>query len=291
MELKDKSSFTAITRKDMLEYQKVLLHIKSTVTGKLLATVTIYDRFNAVKLLFSVLYRAGVIKNNVTHGLTLEIPNRIGWKRRAFTREEINYILESLDVITKQGLRDRALFELIYSSGLRVSEASKLYIRDINFERREMIVRGKFDRDRIVPISRVAKRFLQLYLKERLSHTVEPVFTSVYKTEPVRGLKPESISEHFRDLLRRFDLDKKEVSTHSIRHSTATHLLDNGASIRHVQELLGHQNLETTVRYTHVQTDGLFRIFRRYHPREHDLFEMVNEEYRKRLDALGDKKS
>lgn len=79
---------------------------------------------------------------------------------------------------------------------------------------------------------------------------------------------------------------KEELSAHSIRHSTATHLLDNGASIRHVQELLGHKGIETTERYTHVQTDGAAKIYRKYHPREHDLFETVDEEYRRHLDSL-----
>ena len=78
----------------------------------------------------------------------------------------------------------------------------------------------------------------------------------------------------------------KNVSAHCIRHSTATHLLDNGASVRHVQELLGHQNIETTVRYTHLQTDGIAKIYRKYHPREHDLFESVDEIYRNKVSCL-----
>jgi site-specific recombinase XerD len=92
-ETQKKSNFNLITRKDMMEYQKELLLLTSKLSGELLAPVTIYDRFNAIKLLFSVLYRSGEIKENVTHGLTLEVPKRIGWQRRAFTTEELNYIL------------------------------------------------------------------------------------------------------------------------------------------------------------------------------------------------------
>ena len=81
-------------------------------------------------------------------------------------------------------------------------------------------------------------------------------------------------------------MDKPEISTHSIRHSTATHLLENGASIRHVQELLGHRCIESTVRYTHVMTDTLIREYRKYHPREHELFEAIDDDYDARLDSL-----
>ena len=99
-------------------------------------------------------------------------------------------------------------------------------------------------------------------------------------------MKPGSISDRFHDLLIKYDMYKKELSAHSIRHSTATHLLDNGANIRHVQELLGHKELSTTERYTHVQTEGVARIFRKYHPREHDLFETVDNEYIRHLNSF-----
>ena len=83
-------------------------------------------------------------------------------------------------------------------------------------------------------------------------------------------------------------MKRKELSAHSIRHATASQLLDNGASIRHVQELLGHRNLETTVRYTHVNGERLGKMYRKYHPQEHDLFEAVDDEYKKRLElTLG----
>jgi integrase/recombinase XerD len=82
------------------------------------------------------------------------------------------------------------------------------------------------------------------------------------------------------------EMDKKEISTHSLRHSTATHLLENGASVRHVQELLGHTNIESTARYTHVMTDNLAKVFRRHHPREHELFEVLDGDYLARLANL-----
>lgn len=178
------------------------------------------------------------------------------------------------------------MFELMYSSGLRVCEITNLMIGDINFSQREIIVRGKFGTDRIVPISIVSRDFLSLYLGERIENINDPVLISYTGLHKGHKMKPGSISDRFHDLLIKYDMYKKELSAHSIRHSTATHLLDNGANIRHVQELLGHKELSTTERYTHVQTEGVARIFRKYHPREHDLFETVDNEYIRHLNSF-----
>ena len=276
----------AIGKKELLAYHAYLVDRKSKRTGERLSASTINNLFQSVRMVFSVLYRSGVILENPAHGLKLELPLPAGWRRRPLTREEITRFLESIDPATRQGLKDRTLFELIYSSGLRVAEAAALKVSDIDFERRVMVVRGKFDRDRMVPISEVAHDFLLLYLAGRNDDGDAWVFSGYAGPTRHRHLTPESVSERFRTLLRRFGMDKPEISTHSIRHSTATHLLENGASVRHVQELLGHTCLESTVRYTHVMTDALTREYRKYHPREHELFEAVDSGYDARLDSL-----
>jgi site-specific recombinase XerD len=236
--------------------------------------------------LFSLLYREEIITENPAQGLRLEVPERGGMKRRPLTREEINGFLERIDAGTAQGLKDRTLFELIYSSGLRVSEAAGLRVKDIDFDRREITVRGKGDRDRVTPFSRVVKEFLLLFLKERLRRPEAWVFCGSRGSRAGEGIRGTSISERFRVLLRRFGMDKPEISTHSIRHSTATHLLENGAGVRHVQELLGHKNIETTVRYTHLQNEEVARMYRKYHPQEHEYFKAVDGEYIRRLNSI-----
>lgn len=276
----------AIGRKELIRYHAYLVARKSKKTGEPLAADTINARFRAVAMLFSVLYRSGAIHENPAHGLHLELPRPALWKRRALTQEEITRFLESIDPGTTQGLRDRTLFELIYSSALRVAEASALRVSDIDFARRVMVVRGKFDRDRVVPISSVAHDFLVLYLGKKLDDGDAWVFPGRGGASRGKHIVSTSVSERFRTLLRRFGMDKPEISTHSIRHSTATHLLENGASIRHVQELLGHHCIESTVRYTHVMTDALTRIYRKFHPREHELFETIDAAYEARFDAL-----
>lgn len=275
-----------IGKKELLAYHGELVTQKSKKTGEPLRANTINDRFRAVCMVFSLLYRTGSIKENPAHGLKLDLPLPSGWKRRPLTRDEITRFLEHIDPTTRQGLKDRSLFELIYSSGLRVAEAAALKVGDIDFERRVMVVRGKFDRDRMVPISEVARDFLTRYLGNKIDDADGWVFSGYAGPTKGRHIASSSISERFRDLLRRFDMDKPEISTHSIRHSTATHLLENGASVRHVQELLGHTCIESTVRYTHVMTDALTRVYRKYHPREHELFETVDTDYDERLDSL-----
>jgi len=163
-------------------------------------------------------------------------------------------------------------------------EAAKLMVKDICLERREMIVRGKFARDRVVPISKVAHDYLALYLENRVyNNRDEPVFCGTYGTAARRSLRPDSISRRFTILLMKNDMKKKELSAHSIRHTSASQLLDNGAGIRYVQELLGHRNPETTAQYTHTQNEKLTKIYRKHHPQEHDLFDAVDDVYKKRL--------
>jgi len=279
-------SLDNITKKDINDYQNHLLKTVSEQTGKPLACGTLCEKYNAVKLIFSALCRADLLKENITSGLTFEIPKREGLKRQAFSEDAMSDLLEKIDIHADFGLRNRAIFELIYSSGLRVSEISKLTLKDISLERREMVVKGKFSRDRLVPISKMAHKYLALYLKDRVYiNKDEPVFLSKRKN---KALTSGSISRIFTELLIKHDMKKRELSAHSIRHTSASLLLNNGASIRHVQELLGHKNLETTAIYTHTQNEKLGRIFRKHHPQEHDLFDAVDDEYKRRMErALG----
>jgi integrase/recombinase XerD len=268
-------------RKELVRYHTVLCAQVSKRSGESLKPGTINSRFYAVALMYSCLYRSGAISVNPARDLDLKIPLSATWARRALTREEIQKFLESIDTSTKTGLRDKSLFELIYSSGLRAGEAAMLKVKDLDFERRLMIVRGKFDRDRMVPVSEVARDFLVLYLGERIDDPDAYLFPGL-----VGHLTRGQVSDRFRELARRFDLDRPELTTHSIRHSTATHLLENGASIRHVQELLGHRSIESTVRYTHVLTESLAKIHHEHHPRERELYEELGEDYERRLAAL-----
>jgi len=259
--------------------------------GKLLSRATVNGLMTAVKKVFAVLYNSGYTKKDPFHGLDLGMRGGGGVKRRPFTEGQMAEFLEQIEVDTPLGLRDRAMFELIYSSGLRVGEAARLTMGDINLERREIIVHGKGSRDRLVPISIVARDFLKLYIGERFSRLDEAVFLGTKGKGIGKPMRPKEITRRFHTLLVKFNMDGIGRCAHAVRHSTATHLLDNGASVRHIQELLGHRNIDTTVRYTQVQTTGLKKVYMKYHPGEHELFETVDEVYEKRLASLVASKS
>ena len=282
-----KSDVRKIRKKDIIQYYNYLKSRPNKKREGTLALVTVEGIISSISGFYSTLYRNMIISENPFHTLQLRQPHSRDWKRKPFTKLEIEMFLESIDTDTPKGLRDRTIFELMYSSGLRLCEISGLKIGDIDFNQREMIVRGKFGTDRMVPVSEVAIKFLQLYLGKRIEEQDRPVFPGEVQTQ---GLRAEYIGCLFRSYLRKSGMQLECVSAHSIRHSTATHLLDNGASIRHVQELLGHRNIKTTVRYTHLQTEGVARIYRKYHPREHELFDSVDEKYLNDVDCLINQK-
>jgi integrase/recombinase XerC len=285
----DESHYTVsvVGKKELREYHALLCNKISLKTGQLLAPETVNAAFHAVSALFSLLFKDGVIDKNPCFSLNLTLPERSGRKRWPLSRKEISQFFARINTKRFSGLKDRAMFELIYSSGLRVSEAAALKTSDIDFPNRQMLIHGKGGHERIVPFSEHAKKLLLLYLERKKTASLYVFPGSAYKTSGrVSGenhIRSESITLRFRKLLRQFGMEKRGISCHSLRHSAATHLLENGADIRVIQELLGHKSIETTVRYTQLQTKGILRVYRKFHPRE---IRQVDDEYRANLDAL-----
>ena len=273
-------------KKDLVVFHTWITSQRAPRSGRALAVETTNQYMAVVRRLYSVLYRRGVIAENPWHELAVGRARSKAWRRRALTMVEVTRFLESLDTTTRVGLRDRCLFELMYSSGLRVGETVRPKVGDLDFEGRLMQVRGKFSKDRIVPFSQVARKFVVLYVGERIEDREAWVFPGLSTGGRGGHLSIPAVEVRFRGYMAKLGMKSEEVTVHSLRHSTATHLLENGASVRHVQELLGHVNVETTARYTHVLTESLGRVYRKYHPREHELFEEVDEEYERRLAVI-----
>jgi len=190
------------------------------------------------------------------------------WKRlpQALHEPDVERLLGSV-AETDIGIRDRAILELLYGSGLRVSEAVSLDVSHLNLEVGFLRCFGKGSKERLVPVGRMARQALQRYLHEVRPRFVrrQPQTTAIFVNRGGHRLTRQRVWQ----LVRRYaDAGGvKRIGPHGLRHSFATHLLAHGADLRTVQELLGHSNISTTQRYTHVDRGRLKAVHEKYHPR------------------------
>jgi len=180
--------------------------------------------------------------------------------------EEIELFFNSIDSSSPTGLRDRALFEVIYSCGLRISEAVKIHPGQVFLEKGYIRVTGKGDKERIVPIGEIAAEWIRKYWKEgrpklmKSNNTGVPLFISRLG----KGISRKGAWKRFKQICASAGITAK---VHTLRHSFATHLLKGGANLREVQELLGHCDISTTQIYTHLDDKDLREYHKQYHPR------------------------
>jgi integrase/recombinase XerC len=195
--------------------------------------------------------------------------------------EDVKRLLETPPVNTWLGARDRAILETLYSTGIRVSELVALNMDDIDFLGEVVHIRGKGKKERISPISSSALQVIQHYMEFRNKRAQSnPNFESrvLFVNKHGRRLSTRSIRRKMDKYLKTAGLDPS-ISPHTLRHSFATHMLNNGADLRSVQELLGHQSLSTTQVYTHLTTRRLKEVYEEAHPREQsEEFDEVNVE-------------
>ncbi|MEA5026286.1 MAG: tyrosine recombinase XerC [Erysipelotrichaceae bacterium] len=181
--------------------------------------------------------------------------------------EEMEQLLDSVDTSLKFGMRNKAMLELMYACGLRVSEVRNLRINDVDYYNQIIRIIGKGDKERVVPFYPLVGEYLQSYLRqERPLLAGTQTNNYVFLNKAGKPLTSRGIEYVLKQQAKLSGL-AMEVHPHMIRHSFATHLLDNGADLRMVQELLGHENLSTTQIYTHVTTDRLKKTYNKAHPR------------------------
>lgn len=245
---------------DLRGYQAALQqagYAKSTISRKL-ASLRSFFRFAM---------REGLATTNPAK--PLRNPRQSRKLPHVLSNDDIGRLLSAPPANTSAGLRDRAIFETVYSGGLRVSELVGLEDGDLDYEQGIMRVRGKGRKERISPLGSFAAKAIQDYASKR---SRSPESESLGRQAPVfvnrfgNTLTTRSVGRMFEKYIAVAELDSR-TSPHTLRHSFATHLLDRGADIRSVQELLGHKSLATTQIYTHVSAANLRQVYEVAHPR------------------------
>ena len=223
---------------------------------------TIAKSISALRSLFHYLVLQRVREDNPA--ILVELPRMTSRVPGVLDLEEIDRLLEAIELDGPLGLRDRALFELIYSCGLRISEAVELSVDRVFLAERLIRVQGKGEKERLVPMGGHARYWLERYLEEARPKLVRRPVAALFLNNRGQKLSRKGMWKRFREIAERAGVDAK---VHTLRHSFATHLLEGGADLRAVQELLGHADISTTQIYTHVDRDELATYHADYHPR------------------------
>ena len=219
----------------------------------------------ALKIFFRFLLRKGVIRRDPTE--TLSLPRIERYLPETLNEIQAEQLLEAIDTKAPLGLRDRAMIELLYASGLRISELANARLEHFNAEERILRVVGKGNKTRLVPVGRKACEALAGYLsterpKLLSRRTGNEIFLSARGTKITTVRIWQIVKKH----AKRSGLEAN-IYPHLLRHSFATHLLGNGADLRIIQEMLGHSDISTTQVYTHVDQQRLKAVHRKFHPR------------------------
>lgn len=227
-----------------------------------LSSATTARNLQALRTFFKFLKREGYVEKNWAK--EVDLPKL--WQRvpKVLSEAQVEALLAQVDPSSFLGARDLAFLELLYACGLRVSEACQLTLSDVGDE--EVKVCGKGNKERIVPVGRAALKALDHYLLH-FRHQVDPCIKWLFVSQKGKAVSRESIWKRVKEYAKQAGIETT-VFPHMLRHCFATHLLDHGADIRVIQELLGHAQIATTDRYTHVAKGRLRESFEKFHPRK-----------------------
>jgi len=230
-----------------------------------LSTKTVLRNLVAIRTLFQFLIREGILEANPIE--ELESPKIAKTLPEILTLKEVEQLLEQPNPQTPMGIRDRAMLEVLYATGMRVSELTQLPMNQVNLEGGYVLVFGKGSKERIIPLGSEAMKWVALYLKaarEKLAKRKES--PSLFINRMGSGMSRQQVWKTIKTYGRRAGI-RKRITPHLLRHSFASHLLEGGADLRSVQMMLGHVDISTTQIYTHVTGERLKKIHQRYHPR------------------------
>lgn len=213
-------------------------------------------------------YKFLVLDDMVTKNPAINISSPKIWLKlpQFLTVKEVELLLRQPDESEDRGIRDKAMLELLYATGLRVSELVALKLKDLNLEDGFLLCRGKGGKERIVPFGGKALQAVRIYLEDSRSKLLKKPNNSLFLTGRGTAFTRQGFWKLLKSYATKAGLDLK-ISPHILRHSFATHLLERGADLRAVQLMLGHTQITTTQIYTHVSRERLRKVYEKYHPR------------------------
>jgi len=230
-----------------------------------LSTKSILRNLVAIRTFYKFLIQEGILETNPIE--QLESPKVAKTLPEILTLKEIEKLLEQPNLQTPLGIRDRAMLEILYATGMRVSELTHLPTHQVNLEGGYVLIFGKGSKERIVPLGGEAMKWITLYL-----NTVRGILSkgrensSLFINRSGKGMSRQGFWKNLKNYAKKAGL-RKRITPHLLRHSFASHLLEGGADLRSVQMMLGHVDISTTQIYTHVTGERLKKIHHRYHPR------------------------
>ena len=242
--------YLRISKEEVLEY---LRHSNRTISRHLSSLRSFYNYLVDIKLISS-----NVFKRARNPKVERKLPNYLNIV-------ELEEILDSVKEDSPKNIRDKCIFELLYATGMRVSEATNIKSNNIDMSSNSIRIIGKGNKERIVYFGSIAKDLLFKYINVRKHFEINGKNDYLFLNSDGGRLSREGISRIINDIISHSSI-KHKISPHVLRHTFATHLLDNGADLKSVQELLGHENLKTTEIYTHVSNERLKAAYLKYHP-------------------------
>lgn len=258
--LKDNDALATVSREQVIRYMTGL-------KNKGLAAATIARKLAAIKSFYRFMAAEGYLE--IDPAEVVEAGTKGIKLPKVLNQEEVLKLLEQPDLRTDEGYRDRTMLEVLYATGMRVSELLGLPVSGVNLQMKYIITFGKGSKERLIPIGGIAVEYLDKYLnvvRPKLLHTKNPNVKNLFLSMSGNEMTRQRFWQIIRGYGHQAGLNK-ELTPHMLRHSFATHLLDNGADLRSVQELLGHSDISTTQIYTHLTNKRLRDIYEKAHPR------------------------
>lgn len=244
---------------DVNTIRKYLTHLHNKLSKR-----SICRHISSLRTFFKYVCQKKYIKNNPM--ILIQNPKTDKVLPKFLYNEELDNLLNIPDISTNEGIRDKLIIEMFYSTGIRVSELSNLKISDIDFSDQKILILGKGNKERIVLYGKKCSDLLNLYLNKARPNLLDGDSPYLFVGKRINRLNENAIRLILKRILKQSGLEIK-LSPHVIRHTFATDLLNNGADLRTVQELLGHENLKTTEVYTHVTNERLKQVISKCHPR------------------------